>query len=117
MRAKVEVQVHLRPGILDPQGKAIEESLPALGFHGVSAVRVGKSITFEIEGSDMESIEETVARMCSEFLSNPVIEEFTYSVQGVDGAGSPSPGPAEVRSEAPIPAAGDGGMAPPTVPK
>jgi phosphoribosylformylglycinamidine synthase PurS subunit len=80
MRANVNVTVHLRPEILDPEGKTIEDSLPALGFAGVFGVRVGKSITFEIEGPDRQSIEATVRRMCEEFLANPVIEEFSYSI-------------------------------------
>lgn len=81
MRATVNVTVRLRPEILDPQGKTIEESLPALGFTGVSGVRVGKSITFDIEGPDEGAIEATVRRMCEEFLANPVIEDYSYSIR------------------------------------
>lgn len=84
MRARVSVTVHLRPEILDPEGKTIEESLPALGFSGVFGVRVGKSIAFDIEGPDARSIESTVRRMCEEFLANPVIEDFSYSIDGVE---------------------------------
>lgn len=84
MRAEVVVTVMLRPEILDPQGKTIEDSLPALGFSGVKGVRVGKSITFTIEGSDREAIEALVKKMCEEFLANPVIEEYTYEIAASD---------------------------------
>ncbi|MER3396004.1 MAG: phosphoribosylformylglycinamidine synthase [Acidimicrobiia bacterium] len=83
MRANVCVTVRLRPEIPDPQGKTIEESLPALGFHGVTGVRVGKSITFTIEGQDKEYVENAVKKMCEEFLANPVIEDFSYEISNM----------------------------------
>lgn len=79
------VHVTLRPGISDPQGSTIERSLPALGFDGVSDVRVGKLLTFQIEAADETSARKQVDDMCSRFLSNPVIEDSAVTV--VEGVG------------------------------
>ena len=54
MRYRFEVVVSLRPGLLDPQGKAIESALPAMGWTNVSEVRVGKHITLSVEADSLE---------------------------------------------------------------
>ena len=76
MKRRFEVVIHLKEGLADPQGKAIQDALPALGWTNVSDVRVGKSITLEIETSDGQAAEEQIAEMAHRILSNPVIEEF-----------------------------------------
>lgn len=65
-------RVLIRPkeGILDPQGKAVERALPALGFEGVSNVRVGRMV--ELEADDPARLEE----LCEKLLANPLIEDF-----------------------------------------
>lgn len=78
----VLVEVRLRPGIADPQGSTIERSLPALGFEGVSDVRVGKAIRFTIEAPDEQSARGAVEEMCKRFLTNPVIEDAEITVGG-----------------------------------
>jgi phosphoribosylformylglycinamidine synthase PurS subunit len=90
MRFSVVVDVMLRDGVADPQGQTIERSLPHLGFGGVSGVRVGKSIRFEVEALDQAGAEAEVADMAARFLSNPVIEDSTVTVRGlaVDGQGA-----------------------------
>jgi len=80
MKFSVVVDVQLRPGISDPQGQTIERSLPALGYDGVSSVRVGKSIRFELDAADPQAAEQEVTDMCERFLSNPVIEDVTVSI-------------------------------------
>jgi phosphoribosylformylglycinamidine synthase len=75
MRFSVVVEVQLRPGVADPQGATIERSLPALGFTGVSEVRVGKSIRLTLEASDAETARAEVEELCRRFLTNPVIED------------------------------------------
>ena len=75
MRFDAVVEVTLRPGIADPQGATIERSLPALGFEGVSGVRVGKSIRFSIEAADEAEARRQVDDLCQRFLTNPVIED------------------------------------------
>jgi phosphoribosylformylglycinamidine synthase subunit PurS len=73
--------VMLKQGILDPQGKTVEESLPSLGFEGVSGVRIGKHIALEIEAPTREELARRIEEMARRFLSNPVIEDFTYRVE------------------------------------
>lgn len=81
MKARVRIDVMLKEGILDPQGKTVEESLPALGFSGVTGVRIGKHIELEIEGESRGQIEATIEEMSRRFLSNPVIEDFTFRIE------------------------------------
>ena len=76
----VQVEVRLRPGIADPQGSTIERAMPTLGFTGVTGVRVGKSIRFEIEASDEASARGQVEDLCSRFLTNPVIEDAVIEI-------------------------------------
>jgi phosphoribosylformylglycinamidine synthase subunit PurS len=68
----VKARVLIRPkeGILDPQGKAVERALPALGFEDVSHVRVGRMV--ELEAKD----EDEIAALCEKLLANPLIEDF-----------------------------------------
>jgi phosphoribosylformylglycinamidine synthase len=74
----VKARVLIRPkeGLLDPQGKAVERALPALGFEGVSGVRVGRLV--ELEADDAGHLDE----LCEKLLANPLIED--YEVQIVD---------------------------------
>jgi phosphoribosylformylglycinamidine synthase PurS subunit len=74
----VKARVLIRPkeGILDPQGKAVERALPALGFDGVSNVRVGRLV--ELETDDPESLDS----LCEKLLANPLIEDFEVQLDG-----------------------------------
>ena len=78
MKAKVEV--FLKPGVLDVQGKAIEGALHGLGFGAVSGVRVGKTIEFEVAGADRAKAENEVKAMCDRLLANTVIEGYRVEV-------------------------------------
>ena len=78
MRAKVEV--FLKPGVLDVQGKAIEGALHGLGFEQVSGVRVGKTIAFELGGADPAQAEAEVKAMCDRLLANTVIEGYRVEI-------------------------------------
>lgn len=80
MQFSVLVETRLREGVADPEGATIERSLPALGFDGVSGVRVGKCFRFTLESDDEESARAEVDDMCKRFLTNPVIEDATVSV-------------------------------------
>jgi phosphoribosylformylglycinamidine synthase subunit PurS len=75
VRFSVVVEVQLRAGVADPQGATIERALPTLGFDGVSNVRVGKCIRFEIDAADERSARFEVDDLCARFLANPVIED------------------------------------------
>ncbi len=76
----VTVEVRLREGIADPEGATIERSLPALGFNGVSGVRVGKCLRFCLEASDEAEARRQVEVMCERFLANPVIEDTAIAL-------------------------------------
>jgi phosphoribosylformylglycinamidine synthase subunit PurS len=81
VRFSVLVETRLRAGVADPQGATIERSLPALGFDGVSGVRVCKAFRFALEADDEAAARAEVEDMCKRFLTNPVIEDATISVE------------------------------------
>jgi len=76
--AKARVLIRPKEGILDPQGKAVERALPALGFEGVGHVRVGRMV--ELEADDPARLPE----LCEKLLANPLIED--YEIESIDGA-------------------------------
>ena len=76
MKYRFDVVVSLKDGLLDPQGKAVEGALPALGWGNVSDVRVGKHIQLLVEAETEEEARAQVEEMSRRFLSNPVIEDF-----------------------------------------
>lgn len=77
--AKVKVQVFLKPGVLDVQGKAVEGALNGLGWTGVANARVGKLIEFDL-ADDVADKEAEVKRMCETLLANTVIESYRIEV-------------------------------------
>lgn len=82
---EVQVEVLLRPGIADPQGATIERSLPTLGFHGVSDVRVGKSIRFSLEADGEAAARAEAEDLCARYLTNPVIEVARVELAATEG--------------------------------
>ena len=76
MKFRFEVLVSLKEGLLDPQGKAVQDALPTLGWSNVSDVRVGKHIELVVEADDEAAARSQVEEMARRFLSNPVIEDF-----------------------------------------
>ena len=81
----MNVRVHITPkeGILDPQGATVERALPALGFQGVSGVRIGKFIELVYEpaaGTTAEQARAHIDEMCRKLLANPIIEDFTFEL-------------------------------------
>ena len=75
-RFTVEVLVTPRPGLLDPQGKAIHHALSSLGYDAVADVRVGKAIHLEVAAATPEDARELAEEMCRKLLANPVTEDF-----------------------------------------
>jgi phosphoribosylformylglycinamidine synthase subunit PurS len=71
---KVQVLIRPKEGILDPQGQAVERALPALGFEGVSHVRIGRLVELEVESPAR------VEEMCERLLANPLIEDYEVVV-------------------------------------
>jgi phosphoribosylformylglycinamidine synthase PurS subunit len=79
---KAKVYVTLKPGVLDPQGKAIQHSVGLLGYEGVADVRQGKYFEIALDaGLDAAGARETAERMARDILSNPVIEDFRVEVE------------------------------------
>lgn len=78
MRAKVHVM--LKPGVLDVQGKALEGALHGLGFAGVSEVRVGRVIEFDLKADSNQAAEAEVKAMCDRLLANTVIESWRAEI-------------------------------------
>ena len=74
------VNVTPKPGILDPQGRAVEGSLGHLGIEGVSDVRVGRRVELTVEAASEDGALAVVDRLASELLSNPLIEGYTVDV-------------------------------------
>jgi len=77
---KVRVDVMLKNGVLDPQGKAISHALGTLGFTGIGDVRAGKVIELEIAESNTEKAKEIAKNMAEKLLANLVIEDYHVSV-------------------------------------
>ena len=73
---KAKVHVFLKPGVLDVQGKAVEQALHGLGWSGVDGVRVGKTIEFDLAAQDRAAAEAEVKAMCEKLLANTVIESY-----------------------------------------
>ena len=76
------VNVTPKPGILDPQGRAVEGSLGHLGIEGVSGVRVGRRVELTVDAPDEAEGRAVVERLASELLSNPLIEAYAIEVIG-----------------------------------
>jgi phosphoribosylformylglycinamidine synthase subunit PurS len=83
---RVVVDVMPKPEILDPQGKAVLGALPRLGFQGVTDVRQGKRFELEVEGDLTDEVLEQVRQMAQTLLSNPVIEDYTVSIETTPSA-------------------------------
>jgi phosphoribosylformylglycinamidine synthase len=77
---KARVTVTLKNGVLDPQGKAIEGALGALGFEGIDHIRQGKVFDLTLEGADKSQAEADLKAMCEKLLANTVIENYTISL-------------------------------------
>jgi phosphoribosylformylglycinamidine synthase PurS subunit len=79
---KAFVYVTLKKSVLDPQGKTIQGALKKLGYNTVSDVRQGKYFELEIAGNDTQQARAQVEKIAREVLTNPVIEEFRYTLEG-----------------------------------
>jgi phosphoribosylformylglycinamidine synthase PurS subunit len=78
---KARIRITLKNGVLDPQGKAIQNALSALGIAGVEDVRQGKYIEVQLSETSEERAKATIERMCKDLLANSVIENYAYELQ------------------------------------
>jgi phosphoribosylformylglycinamidine synthase subunit PurS len=76
---KTRVTVTLKPGVLDPQGKAIEGALKSLGVDGVSSVRQGKVFDIEIDAVDAVAARAALTQACEKLLANTIVENYAIS--------------------------------------
>ena len=77
---KAIINVYLKEGVLDPQGKATHQALGALGFGNVKDVRIGKQIVLELDESNKAKAKEELTQMCETLLANTVIEDYTIEI-------------------------------------
>ena len=84
-RHRFAVNVTPKPGILDPQGRAVEGSLGHLGIDGVTEVRVGRRVELTVDAADEPAARAIVERLASDLLANPLIE--TYAIESIGSAG------------------------------
>ena len=77
---KAIVNVFLKPGVLDSQGKAVHHALDSLHFNTVQDVRIGKQIVLQLDETDKEKAMQDVTKMCEELLANTVIEYYTIEL-------------------------------------
>lgn len=77
----VKVNIALKKGVLDAQGKAVHQALLSMGFDEVKEVRIGKRIELCIDGNSKEEVEKRVQESCKRLLANPVIENFEYEIE------------------------------------
>ena len=77
---KAKIHVTLKAGILDPQGKAIEQALATLGYASASNVRMGKYLELDLNEKDKVKAEVEVKAMCEKLLANTIIEEYRYEL-------------------------------------
>jgi len=77
---KAKVYITLKNGVLDPQGKAIQNALGHLGFAGVDEVRQGKLIEISLQGKDRVAAEAELKQMCEKLLANTVVENYRFEI-------------------------------------
>ncbi|MCL6100102.1 MAG: phosphoribosylformylglycinamidine synthase subunit PurS [Bacteroidota bacterium] len=80
---KATVIIKRRPKILDPEGKAVEQGAKLLGFNNVKQTRIGKYIEFFVDTKDKSLAEKEVKEYSEKLLSNPIIEDFEFSLEEV----------------------------------
>ena len=79
---KAKVHITLKNGVLDPQGKAIQNALAHLGFGGIDEVRQGKYIEIKLAETDPAKAKARVSAMCEKLLANTIIENYSVEVEG-----------------------------------
>ncbi len=77
---KAKIFVTLKEGILDPQGRAVQQSLQTLGFSSVDEVRIGKFLEVDVQETNRSAAEAQIKSMCEKLLANPVIENYRFEL-------------------------------------
>lgn len=80
---KAKIYVSLRQGVLDPQGQAVRSGLHSQGFTAVADVRIGKYLEVNVEANDKAQAESLIRAMCEKLLANPVMEDYTFTLEAL----------------------------------
>lgn len=75
-----EIHVTLKELVLDPQGTTLKRSMETMGYRDIEDVRMGKFIQVKFNSDDRKAVEEKVREICQKILSNPVIEQYSYTI-------------------------------------
>ncbi len=78
---KVKIYITLKKGVLDPQGKTVQDALHSMGYKGTDKLRIGKYMEMELNDTSPEEAEKSVKEMCEKLLANPVIEDYRFEVE------------------------------------
>lgn len=78
---KSEIKITLREGILDVQGKTVENALHSMGMKNISHIRIGKLVTTEIEAENRDEAYEIMDKACKELIANPIMEDYTIDLK------------------------------------
>ncbi len=79
MKAKIIVMP--KKTVLDPQGKTVKHALESIHFKGIKDVRIGKFMEIELEGGDKAALQKKMDEACHKLLSNPVIEDYEFTIE------------------------------------
>jgi len=85
MMLTAKIYVTLKPGVLDAQGDTVKSALETLGFTGVEGVRIGKFMVVTLNSATREQATAQIEEMCRRLLANPVIEEYSFELEGAEG--------------------------------
>ena len=80
LKLKAKISVYLKPGILDPQGKAVGHAIKHLDYNNVESVRIGKYIEVEFNSNDEEQVKKDADEICNKLLANPVMENYNIEI-------------------------------------
>lgn len=76
-----KINISLRAGILDVQGKAVEQALHAIDFKSITGVRIGKYVTLSVEADNADNAREIVSQACNKLIANPIIEDYSILIE------------------------------------
>ena len=79
---RAEIRIELKKGVADPEGKNVKKTLELLGFGGIRAVKTVKVFIIEMETDDREKAARDAEEMCQKLLANPVIQNYSISIEG-----------------------------------
>ncbi len=81
MKFRAEIDIMPLPALLDPQGKAVSNTMPQMGLGEIVGVRIGKHVTMEIEADDKDTAEAKVKEACEKLLVNQIMEHFVFRLE------------------------------------